>query len=143
MKIEIFRVYKKDITLGSGYLVEGGRNILSFKTLELPWLNNQRRVSCIPEGTYKAIPHTSPKFGKTLWLQTVPGRSEILIHSGNFTRDTLGCILPGKQHIDIDRDGTTDVISSRIVMNQIIAATWTKKEIEVEISSSSGPPLVV
>lgn len=72
-------------------------------TLECPWLDNRRRVSCIPTGTYEVLPHVSKKFGKCFWVQDVPGRSEILFHVGNwagnsekgYRTDSLGCILVG------------------------------------------------
>lgn len=66
-----------------------------FTTLELPWRENKRNISCIPNGTYPLKLHTSPRFGKTLLVDNVPDRSEILIHSGNTIRDTEGCILVG------------------------------------------------
>ena len=65
-------------------------------TLERPWLENMPNVSCILPGSYKAVRHLSPRFGETLWLQDVPGRSEILFHKGNRDDDSQGCILIGE-----------------------------------------------
>ena len=42
---------------------------LTLYTLELPDLDNQRRISCIPEGTYRVVTHNSRKFGKCFWLE--------------------------------------------------------------------------
>lgn len=65
-------------------------------TLERPWLDNKRRVSCIPEGRYHGALQPSPRFKRTLpELLDVPGRSQILIHAGNTAHDTEGCILVG------------------------------------------------
>ena len=73
-------------------------------TLENTWKNNERRVSCIPEGTY---PLTTKKYGRfyekykmpmPILLDTAP-RSEILIHWGNTAKDTLGCILVGSTQV--------------------------------------------
>ena len=86
------------------------------KTLELPWRVNQRRVSCIPAGTYEANLHRSPKFGNTVHIHPVPDRSEILIHAGNFNSQTLGCVLVGEHFVDINGDGQYDVTNSRLVM---------------------------
>ena len=61
-------------------------------TLELPWRGNERRVSCIPAGSWLVTRHRSPKHGET-FLVNVPGRTGILFHSGNTEADTLGCIL--------------------------------------------------
>lgn len=72
----------------------------SFYTLELPWKDNERSVSCIPSGAYILTPHAwsddnAFKFKKTWEVNDVKGRSSILIHVGNFTSDTDGCILVG------------------------------------------------
>lgn len=64
-------------------------------TCENPWFNNQKSVSCIPNGTYSCIPFSGKKY-KNVWeLEDVPGRSAILIHQGNTHKDTYGCILVG------------------------------------------------
>ena len=77
-------------------------------TLERPWLDNQRSVSCIPTGTYQAKRHVSPRFGETFWLQDVPERAEILFHKGNIDDDSHGCILVGEQFNNVrNEDGIT------------------------------------
>lgn len=70
-------------------------------TLELPYLDNERNISAIPEGKYRGrvIPHetrTTGGLGKLIKLEDVPGRDGILIHVGNTVLDTQGCILVGK-----------------------------------------------
>lgn len=66
------------------------------ETLELPWRDNQRGISCIPEGTYECKLAWSPsRKRKVYWLQNVPGREAVQIHIGNFTKDIRGCILVG------------------------------------------------
>lgn len=77
-----------------------GNNVC--RTLELPWRNNERRISRIEAGTYEVVPHSGTRFKNALKLLDVPGRSHILIHAGNwagdtslgFKSDSLGCILP-------------------------------------------------
>lgn len=59
-------------------------------TLEPPWRENRRNVSCIPLGMYRC----SRKNGKWV-VNNVPGRTGILIHKGNSHYDTTGCILLG------------------------------------------------
>ena len=66
-------------------------------TLELQWKNNRSNVSCIPVGTYKALRHQSKKYGNVWCLQDVPGRTGILVHSGNTVADTQGCIILGER----------------------------------------------
>lgn len=66
-------------------------------TLDGKEINNKGAVVCIPEGRYKITICPSPRYGRNMpRLQRVPGRSGILIHTGNFVRDTRGCILVGK-----------------------------------------------
>jgi hypothetical protein len=89
-------------------------------TVELPWKDNERRVSCIPPGTYQMIQHYSPKFGPCYWLQDVPGRSEILIHPANYYSQLLGCIAPGMNRADINGDGEIDVTSSRKAVGELL-----------------------
>jgi hypothetical protein len=69
-------------------------------TLEPPWKDNQRLVSCIPPGTYplslRYSPRFTPKYGhKLIQVSNVPNRDDILIHIGNFYKDTEGCIMVG------------------------------------------------
>jgi len=98
-------------------------------SLELPWMDNQRKVSCIPAGVYKMIEHVSPKFGPCYWIQGVPNRSEILIHPANHVRQLLGCIAPGLGRSDFDGDGQIDVINSRAAMEKLLEMNFTEIEI--------------
>lgn len=96
--LRIKRTYYENCTIGVLTIEENNtKNKLStaIYTLELPYLNNQRNISCIPEGTYKLVKHTSPKFGQCFWVKDVLDRDEILFHTGNYTKDTKGCILVG------------------------------------------------
>jgi len=99
------------------------------KTLELPWRDNQKNISRIPSDGYNAVKHESPKFGECVWIKGVPNRSEILIHKGNFAgsvnprtgiSDIKGCILVGKDFIDIDGDGLLDITNSVDTMNDLL-----------------------
>ncbi len=84
------------------------------KTLELPYKNNQRNISCIPTGTYQVKYTFSWKFMKyTYEIQNVPNRAGIRIHSANFVNELLGCIALGNGLLDINKDGLLDVINSR------------------------------
>jgi hypothetical protein len=92
------------------------------KTLELPWRNNERNISRIPGGIYPVIKHISPKFGQCFWLQDTGSRSQILIHAGNYHRDTHGCILVGEGLKDINNDGHLDVYNSRNTITKMLRA---------------------
>lgn len=109
IKSIISRTYLPSETKGSFYAFDGEKLLYRCKCIELPWNNNERNASCIPEGTYEVVKYVSEKRGNTFLLKDVPGRSDILIHKGNFKRDTLGCILPGIYFIDIDSDEIPDV----------------------------------
>ena len=68
-------------------------------TLENPYINNERKISCIPEGEYKVRLRTAKESGSRdylhLLVQDVPNRDYILFHRGNSAKDTSGCILVG------------------------------------------------
>ena len=69
------------------------------QTLELPYLDNQRSISCIPIGQYK-VRMRYPRESATrdylhLLVKDVKDRSYILVHIGNSAKDTRGCILVG------------------------------------------------
>lgn len=65
------------------------------ESIELPWKNNLRETSCIPEGRYLLGIQVHPVKGKQLVVKFVPGRSGILIHVGNCAlTDLKGCIAP-------------------------------------------------
>jgi hypothetical protein len=103
-------------------------------TLERPWLNNQRSVSCIYPGTYKAIRHRSPKFGETFWLQDVPGRSEILLHKGNIDDDSHGCILVGEQFDPVK--GEDGITASKEGFTEFMQLLEGKDEFTIEIKDA-------
>lgn len=89
------------------------------RTLELPDLNNQSRISCIPKGEYEVIKRNSAKYGDHFHILNVPNRSYILIHNANYVRQLLGCIAVGLSHTDIDGDGLRDVTRSKSTMKDL------------------------
>ena len=65
-------------------------------TLEPPWRGNEPGRSCVPTGLYLVKPSFYHRGGyRAFELQNVPGRERVLIHIGNTTNDTTGCILVG------------------------------------------------
>ena len=68
-------------------------------TLENPYINNERSISCIPEGEYKVRLRTARESATREYLhllvKDVPNRDWILFHRGNSAKDTSGCILVG------------------------------------------------
>ncbi len=106
-------------TLGIGLVVDKQELIYAFRTLELPWRENQRRISCIPGGMYTAIYRYTDRFRGHFHILDVENRTKILIHAGNFTGQTEGCLLPGEKFIDINKDGTLDIAASRKTLNHL------------------------
>lgn len=81
------------VTLGK--LIIEGVDSPNIHTLELP-RGDGGKGYCITQGLYNCIPHNSPKHPDTWEVLKVPGRTNILIHVGNYVKDTQGCILVGK-----------------------------------------------
>ena len=91
MNPELIRTYFSEGT--NGILLFNGAVICS--TIELPWKNNEPRISCIPEGKYALEKRYSPHHQWHLELKDVPGRQLILIHPANDAlHELLGCIAP-------------------------------------------------
>jgi hypothetical protein len=91
MNLYLYRTYHPEGTDGMLYIEDA----LQCYTIELPWLDNQPRVSCIPEGTYRLVRRYSARHGWHLRVKGVRGRSLILLHPANDARKELqGCIAP-------------------------------------------------
>lgn len=101
-------------------------------TLERPWKDNQRKVSCIPPGHYIAERHHSPSKGMTFRIKDVPGRSEILFHSGNTITDTEGCILLGSQVGFLTPDSRA-VLNSQLTMSLFMSRLKGEAEVNLTI----------
>jgi hypothetical protein len=100
-------------------------------TIELPWLDNKRKVSCIPEGTYEIEKRFTEKHGHHLILLDVPDRDGILIHPANIAMKELqGCIAPVSQLV-----GPGMGTRSRIANDQV-------KEV-VEVAFAKGEKVFV
>lgn len=90
-------------------------------TVELPWRNNEKRISCIPPGQYKCVPLEHNRWGKCYHLQDVPERTEILIHPANLASQLQGCIAPGTS---FDRlRGCDGVHGSRKALDELVGLT--------------------
>lgn len=113
------RVYLETETLGSIYGPDGA---LICKTLELPWKENKRSISCIPEGTYDVIkqpPKPSRNYAY-FRLPHVPDRDGILIHKITFVKDLQGCIGIGSRFADLNKDGVPDMVESGIKLQWLV-----------------------
>lgn len=112
--IEVRRTYLDNATTSDIIVRVDGHEVGSMKGLELPWKDNKKWVSCIPEGEYDAVKEESRKFGRSLIeLKGVPNRSEVKFHAANHVIELEGCIAPGLSHIDFDQDGVIDITNSK------------------------------
>ena len=120
------------LTLNRRYFAHGTFGTLQLPdgtelvTVERPWANNQRNVSCVPEGTYTLRKHNSPNHGQCFALEAVTlgveiygpsQRTHILIHSANTVDQLEGCIAPGLRHGVIGQDWA--VMSSKLAMDDL------------------------
>lgn len=85
------RIFQNDkYTIGKLYL----NDTYLCDTLEPPKYVNH---PCIDKGTYRIGYQYSNKFGRNMpFLLSVNGRVGIMIHTGNYPKDTQGCILVGR-----------------------------------------------
>ena len=107
-----------------GVLVVDGQ---AWNTLELPWLDNAPKRSCIPDGVYRCALVQSPRFGRVYSILNVPGRSAILIHAGNYAGQipqhrthVQGCVLLGEQRGTLA--GQRAVLVSKPAVRRFMAA---------------------
>ena len=106
-------------TTGSLIVHDVFKTHAQFATIELPWLNNEPFISCIPPGTYKAKKILSSTFGWCIQILDVPNRTNILLHSGNFYTNTKGCIIVGKSFAKINKDSQIDINHSKKALQQL------------------------
>ena len=124
IRLVIVRWYDGNYTQGTMMVIEGDEILYKCKCMELPWVSNQKNVSCIYEGIYNAKKEIHVTRGKVFRLLWVRDREGILIHDGNYVagykKDSAGCILPGIYIEDINKDGHPDVAESK----KAIDALW-------------------
>ena len=113
--LTIKRIPQEDCTVGIMRFNEH-----RFFTLELPDLDNEQNISCIPKGLYRCRKVNSNKYGECVEVRDVIDRTLIRIHWGNFTRDILGCIIVGDSLKDIDNDGIIDVTNSKNTFKRLM-----------------------
>lgn len=90
-----------ELLLEREYHSSGTNGILSCRdqficfTIELPWRNNQRMISCIPKGRYQLVLRFSDRHQWHLLVKAVPDRSLILLHKATHAlKELKGCIAP-------------------------------------------------
>jgi hypothetical protein len=113
--VSIVRFKTNDLaTYGELKVVQNNKILFQCKTIERGWLDNESRISCIPEGSYNVVKTYSNRFKRNLYLvEDVPGRAGIRLHSSNFASQLNGCIALGMDFKDINNDNQMDVINSK------------------------------
>lgn len=75
-------------------------------TMELPWIQNEKGISCIPAGLYNLKPRKSPSQGNTFYLENEKYgvslsndtmRTYIQIDVANKASELRGCIAVGSE----------------------------------------------
>lgn len=134
MSITLTRYYTPHATWGEFAMAD-----FNCCTIELPWRDNLRRVSCIPEGEYALKMRTSPvvsrssggEFQRGWEVTDVEGRDFIMIHPGNWARNVLGCIAVGREHVILQ--GALAVSSSRDTFRDLMAVLSERDEWRLSI----------
>lgn len=116
-------------TQGRATLFNGTDKLMSFVTLEPPWLQNAIGKSCIPSGNYTVKPRWSPKYGNHFIIEGTSPRELVLVHIGNYMAsknprtkksDSTGCILVGKAFVDLNKDGELDISTSGETLKKLL-----------------------
>lgn len=128
-----------EITLHRSYFAAGTNGTLFIDgkffcyTIELPWRDNKRNISCIPEGAYEIEPRFSKKFQHHLIVKDVSGRSFILIHPANdANKELLGCIAPVTYLSGIGK-GTYSRNAMQKILSKVYQAQDRKEKIQLII----------
>lgn len=117
MWLELKRVLDTSTETLGLFMYQG--RLLGF-CIEPPWRDNESNISSIPVGKYPLEKTFSGKHGNCFKLMKVPGRSDILIHSGNSVLDTEGCLIPGSLTKGINTlEGKIFVYDSKITCTKL------------------------
>jgi hypothetical protein len=149
MKLSLKRRFKgESYTIGSLYiddeyfcdtLEDKDRGLKQGMSIEDIIMQKVKSETAIPAGTYIVVTDiVSPKYstreayrfcgGKVPRLLNVPGYEGILIHIGNFARDTEGCILVGENKVK------GQVINSTATFKKLYERLRQEKNITIEIT---------
>ena len=139
MKLKLVRKYRKETyTIGKLYvdgvyfcdvIEDRDRGLDDSMSLADIMVKKRYGETAIPYGTYKIEITYSPKYKRMMPLiKDVKGFGGIRIHSGNTAKDTLGCLIVGKN----TKVGM--VTESRATYNKLFALMKDKKDISIEIT---------
>lgn len=139
MKLKLVRKYRKETyTIGKLYvdgvyfcdtIEDKDRGLDDAMGLAEIMIKKRYGETAIPYGTYKVEITYSPKYKKLMpEIKNVKGFSGIRIHSGNTAKDTLGCLIIGRN------TQVGMVTESRKTYNKLFALMKDAKDISIEIT---------
>ncbi|MCU0359760.1 MAG: DUF5675 family protein [Bacteroidia bacterium] len=136
MELELLREYFPEGT--NGEIWHDGKLIC--KSIELPWKENAKRISCIPEGRYPVVIRWHKIMGWVLSIEEVPERKGILVHAANSAlKDLKGCIAPVTQIT-----GKGKGSKSKVALNTLLKLLTEQEESEthfITIKSKTHEPI--
>lgn len=120
-----------DGTLGEFLVMENDSVLFNGYTLEPagPDTITPNKDKRIPAGIFQMGWHNSPTFRQTLphlFNDQVPKERYILIHAGNFPKDTFGCVLVGCRH-----DGR-NVLDSKKALKRLLPLLKNCKKVIID-----------
>lgn len=114
IKLRLIRI-REDGTFGTfGVLL--ANDVYLMQTLEPP--PGLKKFNRIPPDRYLVSPFNSAKHKNCFILSPTPGRTGILIHSGNISSDTRGCILIG---LTSTNSGIGESLAAKGKLNGVLA----------------------
>lgn len=139
MKLKLVRKYRKETyTIGKLYvdgvyfcdtIEDKDRGLDDAMGLAEIMIKKRYGETAIPYGTYKVEITYSPKYKRLMpEIKNVKGFSGIRIHSGNTAKDTLGCLIIGRN------TQVGMVTESRKTYNKLFALMKDAKDISIEIT---------
>ena len=139
MNLKLVRKYRKETyTIGKLYvdgvyfcdvIEDKDRGLDDSMVLADIMVKKKYGETAIPYGTYKVEINYSPKYKKLMpQIMNVKGFGGIRIHSGNTAKDTLGCLIVGKNTVK------GMVTESRTTYNKLFALMKDEKDITIEIT---------
>lgn len=99
MKIQVQREWKSAKSTTGELYIDGEFECFTLEDIVRPKGEKVYGETAIPAGLYRVTLEFSPKFNRRVpHIQNVPGFTSILIHPGNTSADTEGCLLVGQTH---------------------------------------------
>ncbi|MGF1836523.1 DUF5675 family protein [Photobacterium sanguinicancri] len=93
--------------------------------------NSDKRIAA---GAYKVKPFTGNRYKNVYELKNVPGRKYILIHPGNYHKNTEGCLMAGKTW-GVLKDSHFYVGNSKAAIKEIFSEMSKYQDIEIKITN--------